>query len=57
MMQGETSDSTPVAEPTSMIKARPVSMARGNSDSGEAPKVEEDKSTKRVSFPVLEAHG
>jgi hypothetical protein len=54
MMQGDTAP-TPVpapalvAEPTTTMKARPVSMARGNSDTGEAPKVEEDKSTKRVS--------
>jgi hypothetical protein len=48
MMQGDVAPapSAPVVEPVE-AKARPVSMARGNS-AGET-KVEEDKSTKRVS--------
>jgi len=52
MMQGDVDPApvVPVAEPVE-AKARPVSMARGNS-AGET-KVEEDKSTKRVSFLSL----
>jgi hypothetical protein len=49
MMQGDVAAApvVPVVEPA-VVKARPVSMARGNS-AGET-KVEEEKSTKRVSF-------
>jgi hypothetical protein len=49
MMQGDvaTDPVVPVVEPVA-AKARPVSMARG--DSAGEPKVEEDKSTKRVSL-------
>jgi hypothetical protein len=49
MMQGDVAAApvVPNSEPFE-AKARPVSMARGNS-AGET-KVEEDKSTKRVSF-------
>jgi hypothetical protein len=49
MMQGDvaTAPVVPMVEPVE-AKARLVSMARGNS-AGET-KVEEDKSTKRVSF-------
>jgi hypothetical protein len=48
MMQGDvaTAPVVPVVEPAA-VKARPVSMARGNS-AGET-KVVEDKTTKRVS--------
>ena len=48
MMQGDVAPApaVPVVE-TAAVKARPVSMARGNS-AGET-KVEEDKFTKRVS--------
>jgi hypothetical protein len=48
MMQGDVAPapSAPVVEPAA-VKARPVSMARGNS--AEETKVEEDKTTKRVS--------
>ena len=49
MMQGDVAPvpEVPVVEPVE-AKARPVSMVRGNS-AGET-KVEEDKSTKRVSL-------
>jgi len=49
MMQGDVAPApvVPIVEPVE-VKARPVSMVRGNS-AGET-KVEEDKSTKRVSL-------
>ena len=51
MMQGDVAPApvVPMVEPVTEVKARPVSMARGTSDVGEK-KVEEDKSTKRVSL-------
>jgi len=51
MMQGDVAPAPgmPMVEPVTEVKARPVSMARGNSDVGEK-KVEEDKSAKRVSL-------
>jgi len=51
MMQGDVAPAPvlPMVEPVTEVKARPASMARGNSDVGEK-NVEEDKSTKRVSL-------
>jgi len=48
-MQGDAAPAPQVVEPETVATPRPVSMARGDRETGETPKVEDDKSAKRVS--------